>query len=122
MAAAHVVGFSALLLSHHPMLQSINYGARADQRVSILYDFLRAAAVPHVQVDPSRVGAGLPDLQQVPGLLPTSQQFSSQQFYGGGMGAGVNVGTLQAPFTLPTPYLGNPMNAILQLRAAGLWV
>jgi subtilisin len=116
MAASHVAGFSALLLSHHPMLQSINFGARADQRVSILYDFLRAAAIPYAQVDPNRVGAGLPDLQQVPGLLP-----SNQQFYGSGIGAGTVLGTLQAPFSYP-PYLGNPMNAILQLRAAGLWV
>jgi subtilisin len=117
MAASHVVGFSALLLSHHPMLQSINFGARADQRVSILYDFLRAAAIPYAQVDPNRVGAGLPDLQQVPGLLP-----SNQQFFGSGIGAGAVLGALQTPFTHPAAYLGNPMNAILQLRAAGLWV
>jgi subtilisin len=117
MAASHVVGFSALLLSHHPMLQSINFGARADQRVSILYDFLRAAAIPYAQVDPNRVGAGLPDLQHVPGLLP-----SNQQFYGSGIGAGAVLGAMQAPFTHPAAYLGNPMNAILQLRAAGLWV
>jgi hypothetical protein len=108
MAAAHVVGFSALLLSHHPLLQSINFGARADQRVSILYDFLRAAAIPYAQVDPNRVGAGLPDLQQVPGLLP-----SNQQFFGSGIGAG---------FNYPPSYLGNPMNPILQWRAAGLWL
>jgi subtilisin len=108
MAAAHVVGFSSLLLSHHPMLQGINYGARADQRVSILYDFLCAAAIPYAQVDPNRVGAGLPDLQQVPGLLPSSQQFYN--------------GTLQPPFAQPIPYLRNPMTAILQLRAAGLWM
>jgi len=113
MAASHIAGFSALLLSHHPMLQSINFGARADQRVSILYDFLRAAAIPYAQVDPNRVGAGLPDLQQVPGLLP-----SNQPFYGGGIGAGTVLGTPQPPFTHPA----NPMNAILQLRAAGLWV
>jgi subtilisin family serine protease len=117
MAASHVVGFSALLLSHHPMLQSINYGARADQRVSALYDFIRAAAIPYAQVDPNRVGAGLPDLQQVPGLLP-----SSQQFYGGGIVAGGGIGALQAPFPLPDAYLGDPMNTILQLRAAGLWL
>jgi len=117
MAASHVVGFSALLLSHHPMLQSINFGARADQRVSILYDFLRAAAIPYAQVDPNRVGAGLPDLQQVSGFLP-----SNQQFFGSGIGAGAVLGTLQTPFTHPAAYLGNPMNAILQLRAAGLWV
>jgi subtilisin len=108
MAASHVVGFSALLLSHHPMLQSFNYAARADQRVSILYDCLRAAAMPHAQVDPNRVGAGLPDLQQVPGLLA-----SSQQFYGGGMVPGSGPGTVQ---------VSNQMNAILQLRAAGLWL
>ncbi len=116
MAASHIAGFSALLLSHHPMLQSINFGARADQRVSILYDFLRAAAIPYAQVDPNRVGAGLPDLQQVPGLLP-----SNQQFYGSGIGAGTVLGTLQPSFTHPA-YLGDPMNAILQLRAAGVWV
>jgi subtilisin family serine protease len=117
MAASHVVGFSALLLSHHPMLQSINFGARADQRVSILYDFLRAAAIPYAQVDPNRVGAGLPDLQHVPGLLP-----SNQQFYGSGIGAGAVLGAMHAPFTQPAAYLGNPVNAILQLRAAGLWL
>jgi hypothetical protein len=116
MAASHVVGFSSLLLSHHPMLQSINYGAHADQRVSMLFDLLRAAAIPYAQVDSTRVGAGLPDLQQVVGLLP-----ASQYFFGAGIGTGV--GALQGSFTLPTtPYLGNPMSAILQLRAAGLWV
>jgi subtilisin family serine protease len=102
MAASHVVGLSALLLSHHPMLQSINFGARADQRVSILYDFLRVAAVPYAQTDPSRVGAGIPDVQQVPGL---SQM--SQQLYGGGIAAGPGLGTLRAPF-VP--------------GAAGLWI
>jgi len=116
-AASHVVGLSALLLSHHPMLQGINYGARADQRVSILYEFLRAAAIPYAQVDPNRVGAGLPDAQQVPGLLP-----AGRQFYAAGIGAGAGFGNLQAPFPLPDTYLGNPMNAILQLRAAGLWI
>jgi subtilisin family serine protease len=118
MAASHVVGFSALLLSHHPMLQSINYGARADQRVSALFDFIRAASIPYAQVDPHRVGAGLPDLQQVRGLLLPS----SQQFYGGAIVAGAGLSALQAPFPHPDFYLGNQMNAILQMRAAGLWV
>jgi hypothetical protein len=59
----------------------------------------------------------LPDLQQVPGLLP-----SNQQFYGSGIGAGTVFGTSPSPFTYPAAYLGNPMNAILQLRAAGVWV
>jgi hypothetical protein len=104
------------------MLQSINYGARADQRVSTLYDILRAAAVPYAQVDPNRVGAGLPDFQQVPGLLPTGQH----QFYGGplGIGTGPGLGTLQPPFVPPDAYPGGPMtmNTLLQLRAAGLWL
>jgi subtilisin len=121
MAASHVVGFSALLLSHHPMLQSINYGARADQRVSTLYDILRVAAIPYAQVDPNRVGAGLPDLQQVPGLVP-----NGHQFYGGpiGIGAGAGIGTLQPPFGPAETYPGGPMtmNTLLQLRAAGLWL
>jgi subtilisin len=122
MAASHVVGFSALLLSHHPMLQSINFGARADQRVSTLCDILRVAAIPYAQVDPNRVGAGLPDLQQVPGWLPTGQQ----QFYGAriGIGTGAGLGTLQPPFAPGDVYPGGPMtmNTLLQLRAAGLWL
>jgi subtilisin len=122
MAASHVTGFSALLLAHHPMLQSINYGARADQRVSALFDILRVAAIPYAQVDPNRVGAGLPDLQQVPGLLPTGQP----QFYASpiGIGAGTGLGTLQPPFAPLDVYPGGPMtmNTLLQLRAAGLWV
>lgn len=116
MAAAHVVGFSALLLAHHPMLQSINYGARADQRISVLFDFLRAAAVPYAQVDPNRVGAGLPDMQQVPGLSPPNQHFAGPAFHPAG------VGMLQPPMAAPAAYLANSMNAILQLRAAGLWL
>ena len=116
MAAAHVAGFSLLLLAHHPMLQSINYGARADQRVSVLFDVLRAAAIPYAQVDPSRVGAGLPDLQQVPGLLP-----ASPLSFGAAMGAGASGSMLQGPFG-PPAYLGNSANAIMQLRAAGLWL
>lgn len=116
MAAAHVVGFSALLLAHHPTLQSINYyGARADQRIFVLFDFLRAAAVPYAQVDPNRVGAGLPDLQQVPSISSSSQPFPSPAFQAAGLGM------LQAPTAAPASYLANSMNAILQLRAAGLW-
>lgn len=115
MAAAHVAGMSALLLAHHPMLQSINYGARAEQRVSVLFELLRAAAIPYAQVDPYRVGAGLPDLQQVPGLSPTNESFVRQSLYGTGVG-------LQQSLPLPAGYLANSMETILQLRAAGLWM
>jgi subtilisin family serine protease len=119
MAASHVVGLSALLLAHHPMLQGINFGARADQRVSMLYDFLRAAAIPYAQVDPSRVGAGIPDLQQVPGFLP-----SSGQYYGGAISAaGAGLGTpLYGPLVAGEEYWNNPMSTLLQLRAAARWM
>lgn len=116
MAAAHITGLSALLLSHHPMLQSINFGVAAEQRVSLLYDLLRASAIPYAQADPIHTGAGMPDLQQVPGLLR-----GQQQLIGNGMGAGTLLGS-GAPLAYPG-YLANSMNnAILQLRAAGLWL
>jgi subtilisin family serine protease len=116
MAAAHVAGMSALLLSHHPMLQSINYGARAEQRVGVLFELLRAAAIPYAQVDPNRVGAGLPDLQQIPGLSPAGESFVRQALYASG------VGVQQPSLSLPAGYLANSMETILQLRAAGLWL
>jgi len=109
MAAAHVAGFSALLLAHHPTLQSTTYGARGEERVSVLSELLRAAAIPYVQADPNRVGAGLPDLQQVPGFLPIAS-------------AAVGAGAMQAPFAYAASPLNNPINTILQLRAAGLWL
>jgi subtilisin len=115
MAAAHVVGLGALLLAHHPMLQGINYGGRAEQRVSVLFDMLRVAGMPYAQVDPNRVGAGLPDLQQLPGLSSTNPLLANQQFYGSVV--------MQPALTPPAAFLANSMNnAILQLRAAGLWV
>jgi hypothetical protein len=68
------------------------------------------------------VGAGLPDLQQVPGLLPTGQQ----QFYRAPIGIGTvaGLGTLQPSFAPQDAYPGGPMtmNTLLQLRAAGLWL
>jgi len=84
----------------------------------------RVAAIPYAQVDPNRVGAGLPDFQQVPGLLPTGQR----QFYGSPIGistvAGLGLGAPQSPFAPLDAYPGGPMamNTLLQLRAAGLWL
>ncbi|HEY2676075.1 MAG TPA: S8 family serine peptidase [Steroidobacteraceae bacterium] len=116
MAASHVAGFSALLLAHHPALQSIQPGAHGEERVSMLNDLLRTAAMPYVQADPNRVGAGLPDLQQVLGFLPASQLAY------GSMGASASFSALQAPFAYSASPLSSPMYAILRLRAAGLWV
>ena len=114
MAAAHVVGLSALLLAHHPMLRSADYAGRPEQRVSMLFDMLRVAGIPYAQVDPNRVGAGLPDLQQVPGLSPANPLLANQQLYGSV--------AMQPAITPPAAFLADSMKAILQLRAAGLWV
>ena len=103
-AAAHVTGFAALLLAHHPMFQGA-FGSRGEQRISTLFELIRAAAVPYVQVDPLRVGAGLPDLQQVPAMLPTGPRLDT----------GAPTG-----FAQTTSLLANNPAALMQLRAAGL--
>ncbi|HTY49065.1 MAG TPA: S8 family serine peptidase [Steroidobacteraceae bacterium] len=65
-AAAHVTGFAALVLAHHPVFQQeYSLAVRSEQRVQALFDLIRASAVPHF-ADPQR-GAGVPDLQLVPG-------------------------------------------------------
>jgi len=66
-AAALVTGMAALILAHHPLFQgAIN--VRSAQRVDALFDLISASAVPRF-VDPLRGGAGVPDLQRVPGLF-----------------------------------------------------
>jgi len=70
MAAAHVTGLAALLLSHHPALQRNDYVGRPESRVAALQELIRAMAVPLAPLEPYRVGAGLPDLERVPSLMP----------------------------------------------------
>jgi subtilisin len=65
-AAAHVTGFGALMLAHHPLFQEEAYRARSGQRVHALFELMRASAVPRF-ADPLRAGAGVPDLPRVPG-------------------------------------------------------
>lgn len=65
-AAAYVVGFAAVILAHHPVFRGA-YAQRGEQRVKALFDLVRGSATPPV-FDTARVGAGLPDLQRVPGL------------------------------------------------------
>lgn len=65
-AAAHVVGFAALVLAHHPLFRSA-HETRSEERVSALFELVRNSAVSHV-FDPMRVGAGMPDFQHVPGI------------------------------------------------------
>jgi len=107
-AAAHVSGFAALLLAHHPMFQGV-FGGRGEQRVSTLFELICAAAVPYVQVDPLRVGVGLPDLQQVPAMLPAGQQrVESALVHGAAAGFAPSGG-----------FAAGSM-ALMQMRAAGL--
>jgi len=74
--------------SSPPHLQSINLEVRAgNQRVSILYDFLSRCGGALCADRPQPGGCRNSDLQQVPGLLPTSQQF-----YGAGIGAPAGLG------------------------------
>jgi subtilisin len=65
-AAAHVTGLAALVLAHHPLLQEGSFRVRSEQRVQVLFELIRASAVPHFP-DPQRGGAGVPDLARIPG-------------------------------------------------------
>jgi hypothetical protein len=64
-AASHITGLAALILAHHPLFQG-PLKMRSEQRVDALAGLLRASAVPHFP-DPLRGGAGVPDLQRIPG-------------------------------------------------------
>lgn len=134
-AAAHVSGFAALLLAHHPLLQGAAV-QRGEQRVSALFELIRGSAVPYVQADPSRVGAGLPDLQQVPGMLPAAamqqgaptaaQQAAASALLGRLLGAPGAEGWASSGERQmgPMGYQAGAMSpntlALMQLRAAGL--
>jgi subtilisin family serine protease len=126
MAASYVAGFSALLLSHHPSLQRISYVGREAQRVASLFELIRASAIPYTNVDPARVGAGMPDLQQVPAMLASAVASWPNMFgaYSDGptsMLGGSGLLGLPPAGLPPAGYLaGNPL-ALMQLRAAGVW-
>jgi subtilisin len=101
-AAAHVSGVAALVLAHHPLFNEAALRTKSEQRVQILTELLRASAVPHF-ADPQREGAGVPDLQRVPGELAAA-------------------GTPQAAGTAAWPY-GPPTSPSWpsMLRAAGFF-
>ena len=68
-AAAHVTGFAALVLAHHPLFQQDGvFTVRTEQRVHAVLELIQAGAMPHF-LDPQYVGAGVPDLSRVPGGL-----------------------------------------------------
>jgi subtilisin len=76
-AAAHVTGLAALVLAHHPLFQDGSFRTRSEQRVHALFELIRASAVPRV-ADPQRGGAGVPDLQRIPGAQGFTMGFSFQ--------------------------------------------
>jgi subtilisin len=66
-AAAHVTGFAALLLAHHPLFEHEGVlTVRTEQRVQALLELMQASSVTHF-LDPQYVGAGVPNLARVPG-------------------------------------------------------
>jgi len=120
-AAAHVAGFATVVLARHPLFRGA-YRTRGEQRVRALFELVAASAAPPV-FDPARVGAGLPDLERVPGLgAPEIDHWSkaAQDF------AAVVPGTegygdrrTATGVTPPQAYAGGA-SALMQLRAAGL--
>jgi subtilisin len=66
MATPHITGMGALLLAHHPTFRDGNR-VRNEQRVAQLFSLLASAGV-RMLGDPTREGAGVPDLQRVAGL------------------------------------------------------
>ena len=119
-AAAHVAGFAAVVLAHHPLFRGA-YRARDEQRVRALFELIVGSAAPPV-LDLARVGAGLPDLYRVPGLGASDAERWNRGV--GNLGA-FAYATPQDSFgdrfagVPPPAYLTGAM-ALMQLRAAGL--
>jgi hypothetical protein len=111
-ASAQVAGLAALVLAHHPLFQGPLKG-RSEQRVSTLFGLLAASAAMAVP-DPLRSGAGVPNLQRVPGLF-------------GGLSGATDLRSPASaavdPLALgPFPSAWTPMGwqALMQMRAARL--
>jgi hypothetical protein len=115
-AAAEVTGLAALILAHHPLFQG-PLKARSEQRVSALFGLLRVCAVPQF-ADPMRGGAGVPNLQRVPGLYGTPDLRSFASVFGTMPGAVEPFPS--APF--PSAWAQPGWQALMQMRAAGILI
>ena len=115
-AAAHVVGFAALVLAHHPLFRGV-YASRGEQRVNALFELVLASATRPV-FDPTRVGAGLPDFREVAGMGASNADAWNKTMWNLGVFGGAKEG-LGERFP---PSVGAPPGAmaLMQLRAAGL--
>jgi subtilisin len=103
MAAAHITGFAAVLLAHHPLFKGA-YQTRGEPRVAALFETIRASR------DPSRAGAGSADFQRLPEWALAASQ-------AGRVNAQAQAsGTVGEPFA--PAFLGSPV--LMQLRAMGM--
>jgi subtilisin family serine protease len=103
-AAAHVTGFAALVLAHHPLFQEGSLRMRTEQRVHALFELVRTSAMPHFG-DPMRGGAGVPDLQRVPGA----------------QSAGITLPDAVERGAIPYWPLAREWPTLMQMRTAGLY-
>jgi subtilisin len=114
-----VAGLAALVLAHHPLFQGPLKG-RSEQRVSTLFGLLVASAAMPV-ADPLRSGAGVPNLQRVPGLfgrLSGVTDLRSAASAAPGMMPGIGDPLALGPF--PSAWTPMDWQALMQMRAAGL--
>jgi subtilisin family serine protease len=141
MATPHVTGLGALLLAHHPLLRD-SLRTRNEQRVAQLFGMLANSGVRYLG-DPTREGAGLPELQRIAGLAAAPQPAGAMrpanaplpgvvsptiapQFGNPAFGIPFNGMPAQAggllPFGAPAGFGIDPavLQRLVQLRAAGL--
>ncbi|WP_119270244.1 S8 family serine peptidase [Taklimakanibacter deserti] len=118
-ASAHVVGFAALILGHHPLFKGV-HASRGEQRVNALFELVLGSAVRPV-LDLSRVGAGLPDFRKVAmlGASDVDAWIKTMQDLGVLAGAKQGVGEGFALAGIPPAHPVSAM-ALMRLHAAGL--
>jgi subtilisin family serine protease len=118
-AAAHVVGFAALILAHHPMFRGTT-AARGEQRVNALFELILGSAAPPV-FDPARVGAGLPDFREAVKLGASDVDAWTKTMRNLGVLPGATQGVGERFLSAGVPPV-DPAGAmaLMQLHAAGL--